>query len=164
MKITDKFVFFWGNDDVFSNFYYSPFKHEGHLFKWSEQAIMYRKAKFFGADNIAKQILLAQTPKQCKDLGRSREIPFKDFEWIEVRETIYKEVLLDKFSSSDILMSQLLYTMNKTLVEASPFDGIWGIKMGVNDPNIENPSMWRGLNLLGKVLMEVREKLNTKGL
>lgn len=159
MKITDEFVFFWGKEDVFSNFYYSPFKHQGILFKWSEQAVMYRKAKLFGADKIAEQILKAQTPKACKDLGRSREIPFDESVWYENRERIYKEVLLDKFSSNDVIMAQLTYTMNKTLVEASPYDKIWGIGLSADHPHAEIPSKWKGLNLLGNVLMEVRAEL-----
>lgn len=98
MRITDKFVFFWGNDDIYSNFYYFPFIHQGIEFKWSEQAIMYRKANLFGAKNIADRILKAQTPKQCKDLGRSTEIPFDEKVWITNREIIYGDVLFDKFS------------------------------------------------------------------
>jgi ribA/ribD-fused uncharacterized protein len=159
MKHTEKFIFFWGKDDVFSNFYYSPFKHRGILFKWSEQAIMYRKAKLFSADKIAEQILKAQTPKACKDLGRSRQIPFDEKIWQENRKRIYKEVLFDKFSSSETIKAQLTYTMDKTLVEASPFDKIWGIGLAEDHPDVENPSKWKGLNLLGEVLMEVREIL-----
>ncbi|MFF2875858.1 NADAR family protein [Gottfriedia sp. NPDC057991] len=119
-------MFFWGNDDIYSNFYYYPFKHQGIDFKWSEQAIMYRKANLFGANNIADRILKAQTPKQCKDLGRSNEIPFDEKVWIANREIIYGDVLFDKFSNT-ILKSKILATGNKILVEASPFDKIWGI-------------------------------------
>ena len=96
MKETNEFIFFWGKEDIFSNFYYAPFRHEGQLFKWSEQAVMYKKAKLFGAHHIAAKILQAQTPKQCKDLGRSREIPFDDTTWYAHRERIYQEVLLNK--------------------------------------------------------------------
>lgn len=158
MRQTDKFVFFWGNNDIYSNFFYAPFRHQGLAFKWSEQAIMYRKAKFFGADAIANQILKAQTPKQCKDLGRSRQIPFNETAWVAVRELIYKEVLLDKFSNPQ-LKRKLLETDEKILVEASPFDKIWGIGLAEDHPNAEIPSKWKGLNLLGKVLMEVRKEL-----
>lgn len=158
MKFTDKFVFFWGSKDVFSNFYYFPFKHQGILFKWSEQAIMYRKAKLFGADKIAEQILKAQTPKQCKDLGRSRQIPFDNDIWENNREIIYEQVLIDKFNN-DKLRLQLVNTMGKTLVEASPYDKIWGIGLSEDHPHAEDPSKWKGLNLLGKVLMVVRDKV-----
>lgn len=159
MKVTNEFVFFWGKEDVFSNFYYSPFKHQGILFKWSEQAVMYRKAKLFGADKIAEQILKAQTPKACKDLGRSREIQFDELVWYENREHIYKEVLLDKFNSSKSIKEKLIQTMGKTLVEASPYDKIWGIGLSADHPHAEIPSKWKGLNLLGNVLMEVRAEL-----
>jgi ribA/ribD-fused uncharacterized protein len=159
MRVTDKFVFFWGNKDIYSNFFYAPFKHQGIMFKWSEQAVMYRKAKLFNADAIAEQILKAQTPKMCKDLGRSRQIPFDEKVWYEHREVIYKEVLLDKFSNTS-LKSQLLATGNKIIAEASPYDKIWGIGLADDHPFVENESKWRGLNLLGKVLMEVREELS----
>lgn len=159
MRITDKFIFFWGNSDIFSNFLYSPFRHQGIMFKWSEQAIMYRKAKLFGAEKIADKILKAQTPKQCKDLGRSREIAFDGEVWDKVKEDIYKSVLIDKFSLPQ-LKRKLLDTGDKILVEASPFDKIWGIGLADDHPDAENPSKWRGQNLLGKVLMEVRSELS----
>ncbi len=159
MRITDKFVFFWGNNDVFSNFYYSPFKHQGILFKWSEQAVMYRKARLFGANRIAEQILKAQTPKACKDLGRSRQIPFDEKVWVENREVIYEQVLNDKFGQGKLRLP-LVQTMGKTLVEASPFDKIWGIGLAEDHPHAEDPSKWKGLNLLGKVLMKVRNNVS----
>lgn len=159
MRQTDKFIFFWGNSDIFSNFLYSPFRHQGIMFKWSEQAIMYRKAKLFGADKIADKILKAQTPKECKDLGRSREIAFDGDVWDKVKEDLYKSVLIDKFSNPQ-LKRKLLDTGNKILVEASPYDKIWGIGLSDDHPDAENPSKWRGQNLLGKVLMAVRSELS----
>ena len=160
MRTTEKFVFFWGKEDVFSNFFYKPFKHEGKLFKWSEQAIMYRKAKHFGAYNVADRILNARSPMECKKLGRSI-IQFVEQDWVTVRELIYKEVLLDKFSEPQ-LKKRILDTSDKVLVEASPYDGIWGIRLAHDHPDAENPEKWRGLNLLGKVLMEVRDELDGK--
>lgn len=158
MRETDKFVFFWGKEDIFSNFYFSPFRHQGLVFNWSEQAVMYRKAKLFGADRIAQAILKAESPDKCKALGRSRQIPFVEEVWVENRERIYKEVLLDKFSYSKA-KQVILSTADKTLVEASPYDKIWGIGLAASHPDAENPEKWKGLNLLGKVLMEVRSEL-----
>ena len=45
------------------------------------------------------------------------------------------------------------------LVEASPVDRIWGIGMVASNEKAENPLLWRGQNLLGFALMEVRDKL-----
>lgn len=160
MRETDKFVFFWGDEDVYSNFFYAPFTHKGIVFKWSEQAIMWRKAKLFGAHKIAEQILEADAPIKCKNLGRSHQIPFNEDVWVENRCKVYQEVLMDKFSLPQ-LKKEILATGDKHLVEASPFDDIWGIKMGENHRHVENPDKWRGLNLLGEVLMKVRKELKT---
>lgn len=157
-KINGNFVFFWGKEDVFSNFYYAPFKHQGILFKWSEQAVMWRKAKLFGADEIAEQILMAKTPKECKQLGRSRNIPFDEGIWYGHREEIYEDVLFSKFSNPK-LKDELLKTGDKILVEASPYDTIWGIGLRDDHPDATNPSKWRGTNLLGEILMMVRENI-----
>ncbi len=45
------------------------------------------------------------------------------------------------------------------MVEASPFDKIWGIGMAKDNPKAQNMDTWNGLNLLGFVLMEVRDLL-----
>ena len=44
----------------------------------------------------------------------------------------------------------------KVFVEASPIDGIWGILMPQGAPGIEDEANWRGRNLLGKAITEVR--------
>jgi len=43
--------------------------------------------------------------------------------------------------------------------KASPLDLIWGIGFAANDPNAFTPNKWRGMNLLGQVLDEVREHI-----
>lgn len=159
MRETNERIYFWTARDYYSNFFYSPFKHKEVAFKWSEQAIMWRKAKFFGAGHIAKKILEASTPQECKNLGRSKEIPFNQEAWEKVREEIYYEVLIDKFSVGSF-KAKILSTENKMLVEASPYDKIWGCGYAEDDSRIEgNPASWPGLNLLGKVLERVREDL-----
>ena len=65
-----------------------------------------------------------------------------------------------KFSQNDKLLEYMLNTKNKILVEASPYDRIWGIGMKFNDPRALTPSEWNGLNLLGKCLMKVRQDLS----
>lgn len=160
MKITDTHVYFFTGNDVFSNFYYAPFKHQGKTFKWSEQAIMYRKAMLFGATQVAGHILRAKTPKEAKELGRSRQIPFDEVVWKQNRMRIYEEVLLDKFSDSR-LKKRILEMGDRTFVEASPYDRIWGCGLSENDSRILIESNWPGLNLLGKVLKNVQTQLKT---
>ena len=38
-------------------------------------------------------------------------------------------------------------------------DRIWGIGLAANDEKVNDPNLWRGLNLLGFALMRVRESL-----
>ena len=64
-----------------------------------------------------------------------------------------------KFSQDPKLKNFLLQTGDKILTEASPYDGVWGIKMSESDENVQDPLRWRGQNLLGFALMEVRDVL-----
>jgi ribA/ribD-fused uncharacterized protein len=66
---------------------------------------------------------------------------------------------LAKFGQHDDLRAFLVGTGRKVLVEASPYDRIWGIGMAAGNPDAHRPSAWRGCNLLGFALMEVRERL-----
>ncbi len=64
-----------------------------------------------------------------------------------------------KFTQNAALRDQLLATRGTTLVEASPYDKIWGIGLDAKDPRALDASQWKGLNLLGKILTELREEL-----
>ncbi len=66
----------------------------------------------------------------------------------------------EKFRRNEAFANALLTTGTSILVEASPYDRIWGIGLGEHDPRIGDPSAWRGLNLLGKALMRVRDVLS----
>lgn len=158
MRTTKDYVFFWTAKDIYSNFYHAPFYHEGIEFQWAEQAIMYRKAKLFGAPNVAERILECTNPADCKSLGRSRDIPFDNKIWDENKEEIFKEILTDKFMLED-LRKQIMETGKREFAEASPYDKIWGIGLKEDHADATNKSKWRGQNLLGKILTEIRDEI-----
>ena len=64
-----------------------------------------------------------------------------------------------KFSQNDELKEFLLSTGDAILVEASPYDRIWGIGLYPAQAAMGTVDQWRGLNLLGCALMEVRDWL-----
>lgn len=154
------YYFFWKDKDFMSNFYKLPttMKHKGKEFYTSEQAFMWEKAIFFKDFQTADKILNLgnKHPKEAKRLGRQVK-NYNDKLWNEVRENIMFEVLMSKFDIKD-LKKQLLNTKDLILVEASPFDKIWGIGLDENDAKKIKEENWPGKNLLGNVLMKVRKE------
>jgi predicted NAD-dependent protein-ADP-ribosyltransferase YbiA (DUF1768 family) len=67
---------------------------------------------------------------------------------------------LAKFSHNVEQRKFFISTGDRVLVEASLVDKIWCIGLEKNNPSIEHPSDWQGLNLLGYALMEVRSQLS----
>jgi len=56
-------------------------------------------------------------------------------------------------------LDKLLETKGTTIVEASPYDTIWGIGMAEDHPDVMDEAKWKGENLLGKALTELRDEL-----
>ncbi len=157
-RITNTHVFFWGSE--FSNWYNCEFDYKGHKFNNSEQAFMWEKAMFFNDTYHAKLILENSNPASCKKIGRL----IKDFNverWLIASYPIMVTVNLAKYNQNPILKELLLSTSDKIIVEASPYDKIWGIGIHWKDNDCLDKTKWKGMNLLGKVLMEVRKQLQS---
>lgn len=162
MRVTDKHIFFWGEWP--SNWYQTHFVvNEGDKrleFFNSEQYFMYIKAKTFGDEEIAMKILFeGKNPKVAKTLGRKVR-NYDDSVWNKKRYQVMVDANVYKFSQDEKLKALLLNSEfdGKKFVEASPIDGIWGIKCDETTAK-DDESNWNGLNLLGKALDEVRVRL-----
>jgi hypothetical protein len=90
-------------------------------------------------------------------------VGYDDQIWNERKFEIVKNGNIHKFNQHWALAEYLLKTENRVLVEASPVDTIWGIGLAQDDLDIENIYCWRGQNLLGFALMEVRDFLGQFG-
>lgn len=153
-----KYVFFWRNKSPFSNWYPSKFNWNGIEFTRGEQYMMYRKALLFNDLEIAEKIMNTDDPKEQKDLGRKVK-NYNDEKWSELRFDIMVHGLYCKFKQNEKLKTILLETAGKCLVEANPYDKIWGIGLEESDSRAQDESQWLGQNLLGKVLNTVRDKI-----
>lgn len=161
MKTIGNYTFFWGASDVLSNWHLSEFVVGSIKFNRNEQHMMYRKSLLFGDTVTAAKILREPDAKRQKDLGQ-QVTPWVESVWVANRMRIMVEGLYAKFSQNPKMALVLLGTGTTTLVEASPYDDIWGVKLGVDHPDILDPAKWRGLNLLGQALESVRTMLRKK--
>lgn len=162
-----KYLFFWGhtppadgsiNQSCFSQWWKSSFVVEGETYSCTEQYMMAEKARLFGDEPMLAKIMAAAHPKEMKAYGRAVR-HFDQKVWEEHSYDIVKKGNLAKFEQNQELWLFMKTTKNRILVEASPRDRIWGIGMGKANPDAENPMKWRGRNLLGFALTEVRDQL-----
>lgn len=151
-------VLFFSYKSYLSNFYRCNFKAKGIEFTSMEQFFHYKKAELFKDKQSMVKILKTDNPVTQKHLGR-KVTNFNQQVWSEKSYQIMKQGLYYKFSQNPVLKELLLQIPNAKFVEASPFDTIWGIGIGIDHENATMPSKWRGLNLLGKALNEVRDSL-----
>jgi ribA/ribD-fused uncharacterized protein len=162
-----KYLFFWGHQPerdgsvgkgCFSQWWLSAFTVDGTTYPTAEHWMMAEKARLFNDHEVLAKILVAGTPAQAKKLGRQ----VRGFVAETWEAHSFKIVVMGnyhKFSQHPDLATYLRQTNDRILVEASPFDPVWGIGMAQNNPNVENPLRWKGQNKLGFALMEVRDRL-----
>ena len=135
------------------------FTVNGIHYNSAEQFMMAEKARIMEDEETRKKILASTDPKEIKALGREVR-NFDESIWQNYRMEIVIAGNLHKFMDNEDLRIFLLGTGDKILVEASPYDTVWGIGMKEDDPDCRNPRLWKGENLLGFALMDVREKLS----
>lgn len=161
------FVFFWGHTPAksgeitktcLSQWWKCDFEEDGVIFCCAEQYMMYKKALLFEDREHAEEILKTNDPKAIKALGRLVK-NFDDKVWNEHKSDIVLQGNILKFSQNPELKEYLLGTEDKILVEASPYDRVWGIGMKAETVGICDPQNWKGQNLLGFLLMEIRDNL-----
>lgn len=177
-----EFIFFWGHkndpsgkltNSVFSQWWMEPstgkrpktqFTERGNEYVCAEQYMMTGKAAVFSDHDTRRAILQLDSPAKMKNLGRA----VKDFDpavWDAAAFSIVAQASYLKFISNDAMKHYLLGTKAAVLVEASPFDQVWGIGRAVSNKDGKNvdlrdASQWNGANLLGFALVEAREEIH----
>jgi ribA/ribD-fused uncharacterized protein len=157
-RTTSRYTFFFRPESPFSQWYPAEFTVDGGHFVCAEQFMMHGKAVLFGDAEVAAEILAVTAPRAHKALGRKVR-GFDEAVWRTRREDIVYAGSRAKFTQNADLRAVLLATGTTELVEASPFDRIWGVGMSMTDPRIDDPQNWRGKNLLGRILTRLRDEL-----
>lgn len=155
MKTTDKMILFWGGP--FSQWYSHKMSIDGVVYNTAEQFMMAMKAKHFGDTDAQMKIMATKNPREQKAIGRTVK-NFNPDVWSKVAKSYVYIGNLEKFLDPE-MKRLILSTGDKEIVEASPYDTVWGIGLGEQDPAALDKTKWRGTNWLGETLMKVRSDL-----
>lgn len=128
----------------FSNFSRHGFKLDGEYWPTTEH---YFQAQKFPKTEHCEQIRQAKTPKDAAKMGRERSRPLRQ-DWEQVKDDIMRKCVLRKFETHADIREILLATGDEEIVENAPGDYYWGCGKDGS-----------GKNMLGQILMEVREIL-----
>lgn len=154
---TGNFELFYGGP--FSQWYPSTFTVDGVKYNTAEQYMMAMKAYYFNDYAAYDAIMKTNDPSEQKAIGRTVK-NFNVEAWNAVSRGFVYKANMAKFSQDKFLLKVLLNTGDKELVEASPYDRIWGVGRSAVDPKILDKANWLGTNWLGEVLMKVRKDLS----
>ena len=162
-----EYVYFWGHrvaadgsitKSCFSQWYPAPFEVDGARYATAEHYMMAGKARIFSDAEAVEAILASDDPAEAKRLGRKVR-GFDEATWRAQRLELVVAGNVAKFTQHAAMGEVLRNTAPAVIVEAAPRDVIWGIGLSANSERAADPTRWRGRNLLGFALMEVRRRL-----
>lgn len=139
---------FYGGKTLFSNFSATPVVIDGREYATTEH--YFQSMKFIDTDpDYAEEIRVAPTPFKSKSLGKSRQHPWVGVEvWNQQRDDVMRTALFAKALQNPSFVVALFETGDRELIEAAPRDYYWG-----------EGAKKTGKNMLGKLLVELRELL-----
>jgi N-glycosidase YbiA len=136
-----------GEYGCFSNFSPHSIRLKGKTWPTSEH--YFQVQKFVGSPD-EEEVRAAKSPMIAARMGRSRKRPLRR-DWESVKDTIMHEAVLAKFTQHDDLREILDSTGESEIVEHTENDRYWG-----------DGGDGRGKNMLGRILMRVREELRAE--
>ena len=131
----------------FSNFYRAQIYVDGRMWKTSEH--YYQAMKFDGSQEHVDEVWRAKSPMDAAKIGRDRKRPLRE-DWEEVKDEVMYKAITAKFTQHENLKKILLDTDDAILVEHTVKDRYWG-----------DGGDGSGKNMLGKLLMVLRDDINT---
>lgn len=128
----------------FSNFAHYGFELDKKYWMTSEH--YFQAQKFCNSEYVAK-IRMANSPMKAASLGRSRKYPLRQ-DWEQIKDGVMRKAIFAKFAQNEEIRNILLSTGEELIIENALDDYYWGCGKDGS-----------GKNMLGFILMEVRERL-----
>jgi ribA/ribD-fused uncharacterized protein len=144
---------FSGTFSKLSNLHLRPIELDGVQWHSVEHYVQYNKAEGAGDTRRAREIRMTSDPLDAMAVGR-RVKPGDS--WKKKGPEVMRKAQIAKFSQP--AMKVVLQNTRRVIMEATK-DKHWGIGVSLNDKDVMNSRKWVGENLVGKMLMEVRELL-----
>ncbi|USN53916.1 MAG: NADAR family protein [Candidatus Nomurabacteria bacterium] len=145
MESGDEIYFFTPAFHVFDSFSAHRIDIWGQSFPTAEHA--YQWQKFRDYPEVKQEILASRSPEMAHRLAQKhKEKIYK--EWHSEKVRIMKEIFCAKVNQNPDVMEVLKKTGDKEIIENSPVDDFWG-----------NGPQKTGLNMIGKIWMEIRNEL-----
>jgi ribA/ribD-fused uncharacterized protein len=147
MSLEKSTIQFYGTSSeygCFSNFAHYPIRLKGRTWPTNEH---FFQAQKFAETEYQEAIRRAKSPTKAKGMGRTRKYRLRR-DWEQVKDGVMREAVFAKFSQHDDIRAILLNTGTAKIAEHSTNDDYWG-----------DGGDGHGKNMLGKILMSVREEL-----
>jgi ribA/ribD-fused uncharacterized protein len=131
------------------------------MYNSAHQAIAAEIAKSFNDQENLQKIMTAETPDEIN--YKLEDVPgdtdTNEIKWNDLTKQLINDINLRKFEQYPELTGRLLETKNATLGAYLPDDNLIGIGISLDNIQSKNPINWTGQNLLGKALMNIRDKI-----
>lgn len=147
-----------GQNGCLSVWHRSPVDLHGRRFASVGQYLVHAKALTFGDEATAMRVFAMDNPAYLRNLSR-QVTPFDAGRWAHARAGLAREALAAKFEQDEELAAFLRATGDATIAACLGEDDLWGTGVAADAPEAAMPLAWRGGNLLGRLLEEVRAEL-----
>jgi len=155
-KSTNNVIAFAGRYSPLSNLYPTTLEVDGLTYTSSEHCYQHKKCIAAGNTSAAAAVLLSVEPEDAMVAGSTVK---PSQEWIQKEGLgIMKQALKAKFHPQH--MKAKLTACGKRLIVEATRSRIWGIGQPFTSPNVLQPDTYNGQNLLGTLLMELRDELS----
>lgn len=136
-----------GDFGCFSNFAPYPIQVDGKQWPTSEH---YFQAQKFEDREHQEAIRKTKSPMIAARMGRDRKKPLRH-DWESVKVEVMRRAVRAKFTQHEDIYRILLSTGDARIVEHTENDSYWG-----------DGGDGSGKNMLGRILMEIREQLRNE--
>lgn len=138
-------------------------EYNGTMYNSAQQAIAAELAKSFNDQENLQKIMIADTPDEVSytldDVPGDADA--NETKWNDTTKQLIYTINMAKFSQYPELAARLLETKTAVLGAYLPNDNLIGVGISLDNIQSQNPVNWTGQNLLGKALMDIREKIRS---